>query len=150
MTITLTPEIEQILTVRAAQQGTTPELLTLRDLSALYNGKLLFPLIQENTEGAALVAGTRIKVAQIALEHTREGLTPEQIAEQHPHLTSAQVSEALAYYYSHREAVEAQIAASLAYADQARREAKPSPLAARLRAEGRLPSEILSSEDLAA
>ena len=36
MTITLTPEIERALTVRATQQGTTPELLALHDLNGLY------------------------------------------------------------------------------------------------------------------
>ena len=36
MTITLTPEIEHALAARAAQQGTTPETLALRDLRVLY------------------------------------------------------------------------------------------------------------------
>ncbi len=36
MTITLTPEIERALAARAAQQGTTPELLALHDLRGLY------------------------------------------------------------------------------------------------------------------
>ena len=36
MTITLTPKIERVLTARAEQQGTTPELLVLNDLSGLY------------------------------------------------------------------------------------------------------------------
>ena len=34
--------------------------------------------------GVAKIAGTRIKVAQIILEYTRLGQTPEQIAESHP------------------------------------------------------------------
>ena len=38
MTITLTPEIEGALIVRAAQQGTTPQLLALHDLHELYIG----------------------------------------------------------------------------------------------------------------
>ncbi len=36
MTITLTPELENALTARAVQQGTTPELLALHDLHQLY------------------------------------------------------------------------------------------------------------------
>lgn len=36
MTITLTPEIECALALRAAQQGTTPELLALHDLRGIY------------------------------------------------------------------------------------------------------------------
>ena len=36
MTITLTAELERALTERAERQGTTPELLALSDLQALY------------------------------------------------------------------------------------------------------------------
>ena len=36
MDITLTPELEQAVTQRATQQGTTPELLVLHELLALY------------------------------------------------------------------------------------------------------------------
>lgn len=97
--------------------------------------------VEGDDENVARLAGTRIKVAQIALERTRLGLTPEQIQTSHPHLSLVQVYVALAYYEGHRDTVEAQIAASLAYADQARQEAGPSPLAARLRARGRLPAE---------
>ena len=89
--------------------------------------------VQIDSRGVARIAGTRMKVAHIAEEHTRLGMTPEQIVEAHPHLSLAQVSAALAYYYGNREAIEAEIVAALAYADQARRQAGLSPLAARLR-----------------
>ena len=36
MTITLTPEIERVLTARASRQGTTPEQMALHDLTELY------------------------------------------------------------------------------------------------------------------
>ena len=89
-------------------------------------------LLQESGP-ATRIAGTRLKVAHIAEEHTRIGMTPEQIVEAHPHLTLPQVNAALAYYYSNREAVEAEMTASLAYADEACQLAGVSPLAARLR-----------------
>jgi uncharacterized protein (DUF433 family) len=85
--------------------------------------------------GAAKIAGTRIKVAQVILEYTRLGQTPEQIAESHPHLPLAQIQAALDYYGTHRESIEAQIAASLAYADEAQQASEPSELAKRLTAE---------------
>ncbi len=88
--------------------------------------------------GVAKIAGTRIKVAQIILEYTRLGRTPEQIAESHPHLSLAQVQATLDYYDIHRETIEAQIIASLAYADEAQQEAGPSELARRLTAEKQL------------
>jgi len=95
--------------------------------------------IEVDDKDVARLVGTRIKVAQIALEQTRLGLTPEQIRAHHPHLSPGQVYVALDYYYDHRDVVEAQIAASLAWADRAREEAGPSPLLARLQAQGRLP-----------
>ncbi len=98
-------------------------------------------VIQKDGPGKARLTGTRIKVSLVAEEHTRLGMTPEQIAREHPHLTLAQVHAALAYYYSHQEGVEAQIAESLAFADQSRQQAGPSPLATRLRAQGRLLAE---------
>ena len=93
-------------------------------------------LVTEDAQGVARVAGSRIKVALLAIEYTREGLTPEQIALAYPHLTLVQVEAALAYYYAHRAAVEAQIRASEAFADQMRRDAGESPFAARMRAAG--------------
>ncbi len=88
--------------------------------------------------GVAKIAGTRIKVAQIILEYTRLGQTPEQITESHPHLSLAQIQATLDYYGIHRETIEAQIVASLAYADEAQQESKPSELARRLTAEKQL------------
>jgi uncharacterized protein (DUF433 family) len=54
-----------------------------------------------------VVAGTDIKVAQIASEHEHLGMTPDEIVEAHPHLTLADVHAALSYYYDHMEAIRA-------------------------------------------
>ncbi len=57
--------------------------------------------------GKPIIAGTRIKVAQIALEYERMGWTPDEIIQAHPHLTLAQVHDALSYYYDHTEEINA-------------------------------------------
>lgn len=90
--------------------------------------------VSVNNAGIARIAGTRMKVSQIALEQERLGRTPEQIVASHPHLSMAQVGAALAFYENHREEVEAQISASLAYADWEQHKAEPSGLTAKLRA----------------
>jgi uncharacterized protein (DUF433 family) len=54
-----------------------------------------------------VVAGTDIKVAQIASEHELLGMTPDQIVEAHPHLTLADVHAALSYYFDHMDAIRA-------------------------------------------
>jgi uncharacterized protein (DUF433 family) len=59
--------------------------------------------------GKAIIAGTRIKVAQIAIEYERMGWTPDEIVQAHPHLTLSQVHDALSYYYSHLDEINADI-----------------------------------------
>jgi len=57
----------------------------------------------------AYVAGTRIRVQDVAADHELHGLTPEQIAREHPSLSLAQVHAALAYYFDHREEIRGQM-----------------------------------------
>jgi len=45
--------------------------------------------------GKPVIAGTRMKVTQIAIEHEKLGWTADQIIDAHPHLTLAQVHDAL-------------------------------------------------------
>ncbi|OGH55728.1 MAG: hypothetical protein A3G34_00680 [Candidatus Lindowbacteria bacterium RIFCSPLOWO2_12_FULL_62_27] len=57
----------------------------------------------------AVVAGSRIRVSQIAVEHERLGMTAEEIVNAHPHLRLFQVHEALAYYFRHKAALDCEI-----------------------------------------
>jgi uncharacterized protein (DUF433 family) len=59
--------------------------------------------------GKPVIAGTRIKVAQIALEYERMGWTADEIVQAHPHLTLAQVHDALAYYYDNAQEINTEI-----------------------------------------
>jgi uncharacterized protein (DUF433 family) len=61
--------------------------------------------------GKAIIAGTRLKVTQIAIEYDRLGWTADQIVEAHPHLTLAEVHDALSYYYENRAALDEEIKA---------------------------------------
>jgi uncharacterized protein (DUF433 family) len=56
--------------------------------------------------GQPRIAGTRLKVQQIALEYERLGWTPDQICEAHPGVTLAQVHAAMSYYYDHKEEID--------------------------------------------
>jgi uncharacterized protein (DUF433 family) len=62
--------------------------------------------------GAPVVAGTRIRVSHIAHRYERERQSPDEIVQSYPHLTLAQVHAALAYYYSHRELIDKEMASS--------------------------------------
>lgn len=62
--------------------------------------------------GAPVIAGTRIRVSHIAHRYERQRQSPDEIVQAYPHLTLAQVHAALAYYYSHREVIDKEIASS--------------------------------------
>ncbi len=55
--------------------------------------------------GRPIIAGTRIKVAQIAIEYDQMGKTSDEIIQSHPHLTLTQVHDALSYYYDNIEEI---------------------------------------------
>src|SRR4051812_14711855 len=61
--------------------------------------------------GKPRIAGSRIQVKHLAIMHERQGMSPEDIVSEFPHLTLADVYAALAYYHDHREAMNAEIAA---------------------------------------
>ena len=49
----------------------------------------------------------RIRVSMIAADHLGHGWSAGQIAEQYPHLRLAEIHSALAYYYDHRDQIDA-------------------------------------------
>jgi uncharacterized protein (DUF433 family) len=55
------------------------------------------------------ILGHRIKVEDVAVWHAKMGMTPAQIVESYPTIKLAQVHAALAYYYDHRDEIEADI-----------------------------------------
>ena len=60
--------------------------------------------------GRPRIAETRITVENIAIDFNA-GLTPEQIIDEKPHLTLAQIYGALAYYFANKDQIDADIAA---------------------------------------
>jgi uncharacterized protein (DUF433 family) len=75
----------------------------------------------------ALIAGTRIKVSQLAIDAAVWGKTPAEIRLGYPQLTLGQVHAALGYYYDHKPQIDAQIEEDERFADEARA-ARPNPL----------------------
>ena len=66
------------------------------------------------------------------------GWSPEELFFQHPYLTLGQIHAALAYYWDHKQELDTDIERRWQFAEKARQQAGPSPLAARLRAQGLL------------
>ncbi|MEQ1656153.1 MAG: DUF433 domain-containing protein [Nitrospira sp.] len=63
---------------------------------------------EEILHGAPIVSGSRTPVRAIA-ELWKFGIAPEEIIGRLPHLTLAQVFDALSYYQEHREAIDEDI-----------------------------------------
>ena len=67
--------------------------------------------------GRLRIDGTRMTVNQLEVWY-KQGYTPEEIADEYPHLTLAQVYTALAYYHANREEIEVDLEAEKIEADR--------------------------------
>jgi uncharacterized protein (DUF433 family) len=92
-----------------------------------------YPHLAFDLQGAPVIAGTTMKVVELVMAQRAHGWSPEELHFQFPHLALGQIHAALAYYWDHQEELDADIERRSRYAEQARQEAGPSPLAARLR-----------------
>lgn len=72
--------------------------------------------------GKPIISGTRIKVSQIAIEFEQMGWAPDEIIQAHPHLTLAQVHDALSYYFDHVEEINTEIRASEEWVKELRKQ----------------------------
>ena len=57
--------------------------------------------------GRACIAGHRIRVLDIVVWHEKRGFSPDEIVDQFPGITLADVYAALAYYFGNRKEIEA-------------------------------------------
>lgn len=88
--------------------------------------------------GVPILEGTTMKVIELVLETIAYGWSPDELQFQHPYLTLGQIHSALAYYWDHKDELDRDIENRLERVEQMRRQLKPSPLVARLRAKGLL------------
>ncbi len=59
--------------------------------------------------GRPIIAGTTLRVQDIAVAHVYKGYPPEEVVRQYPTVSLAQVHAALAYYYDHKDEIDRQI-----------------------------------------
>jgi uncharacterized protein (DUF433 family) len=89
-----------------------------------------------NAAQVPIIAGTTMKVIELALAQIAYGWSPEELHFQFPYLTLGQIYSALAYYWDHRDALDQEIERRLEVVSQLRRAVGPSPLHTRLQAKG--------------
>lgn len=75
--------------------------------------------------GAPVIAGTGIRVLDIAMRYEVMQMTPEEILIAFPHLTLAQIHAALSYYYAHKTRLDREWKASLRKTAKLRRAHPP-------------------------
>ena len=95
------------------------------------------PVLEQHIEitpdvagGKPRIAGRRITVQNIVIQHERMGKTPDEIAAEYD-LTLAEIHAALAYYFDHREEIDRAMAESQAFVN-ALRQSTPSKLQQKL------------------
>src|SRR5882762_7411425 len=94
--------------------------------------------VQLDDNGVPIIVGTNMKVVELVMAQSAHGWSPEELHFQHPYLSLGQIHSALAYYWDHKEELDAEIERRGQYVEEARREAGPSPLANKLRDQGLL------------
>lgn len=55
--------------------------------------------------GSPIIAGTKFPVRSVVNYILRQGLSPEELVKEFPHLSLAQVYDALSYYYDHQDQI---------------------------------------------
>lgn len=91
-------------------------MLRLDQMILLNEVQLMESVISEHIEitpevcgGKPHIAGHRIKVQDIVIWHEQMGLSPDEIATQHPQITLSDVYAALTYYHDHLQEIRQQI-----------------------------------------
>lgn len=56
--------------------------------------------------GEPIIKGTKFPVRSVVTYVLHQGMTPEELVALFPHLTLAQVYDALSYYYDHKEEID--------------------------------------------
>jgi len=97
------------------------------------------PHIHLDERGVAWIDDTNVKVVEVVLDKRAYDWNPEEIHEQHPGLSLAQIYAALSYYYDHQQAIDAYIEQQLKWVESLAAQTGDSPVRKRLRALGKLP-----------
>ncbi len=110
-TITLSPLTYEWLEAKARASAQTPDQIADTLLREQLSPKHAYITVVSKPAGAqAIITGTRIPVS-IIVGYQQLGETPESLVKNIlPHLTLAQVYDALSYYHDHRVEIEQELA----------------------------------------
>ncbi len=92
-------------------------------MSAIFPVATSYEHIRLDENDVPYIAGTTMKVIELVLAPKAYGWSPEELHFQHPYLSMSQIHSALAYYWEHKETLDADMERRLTYVEQARQEA---------------------------
>lgn len=114
-TVTLSKTTYQWLQRKAQERARTPDQVADELLRQQIGPEHVhIEVIEKNDSLQAVIKDTRVPVS-IIISYLRLGETPQSLVENIlPHLTLAQVYDALSYYYDHQEEIDQEIAENTA------------------------------------
>ncbi len=98
-----------------------------------------YPHISVTSDGVPMLAGTKTKVIEVALDRLAHHWDVDEIHRQHPYLTRGQICSALAYYYDHQDELDQAIHAQLSQVDTIKASLGPSLINEKLKGLGSQP-----------
>lgn len=112
-TVTLSDTTYQLLERESQSRSSTPDQVADEVLRQQLTPQHPYIEVAQKAAGpTAVIKGTRISVANI-IGYIRIGETPESLVQNIlPHLSLAQIHDALSYYYDHRAEVDAELTQS--------------------------------------
>lgn len=92
-----------------------------------------WPFIEIDDQGRPRIQGTGIKVLLLIQQYLNWSWDAEQVRENYPQLSMAQIHATLGYYYAHQAECDRMIAESERYIEEMRAQTENPELQARLR-----------------
>jgi uncharacterized protein (DUF433 family) len=86
--------------------------------------------VRRNRDGQdrAYISGTRVRVQDVYAYAELQGMSPDEIVQQLPHLSLGQVHAALSYFFDHREQILNELREDEQFVDSIRARTGPGPL----------------------
>ncbi|MEG4321176.1 MULTISPECIES: DUF433 domain-containing protein [unclassified Microcoleus] len=95
-----------------------------------------YKYVELDEKNVPLIAGTTMKVIELVQAHIAYGWSPAELHLNHRYLTMSQIHSAFAYYWDHKEELDADMQRRFEYAEKLRLEAGESQAAKKLQAQG--------------
>jgi uncharacterized protein (DUF433 family) len=95
-----------------------------------------YKYVELDENNVPLIAGTTMKVIELVQAHLAYGWSPAELHLNHRYLTMSQIHSAFAYYWDHKQELDADMQRRFEYAEKLRLEAGEFQVAKKLRAQG--------------